>query len=79
VELGGQVQEVDEYYRLVYAADHHNFNETYAVILDPPLGTAHGVALDEPGADMIPTQLIIFDADLQEISRKPISSWEPGR
>ena len=76
VELDGQVQEVDNYYRLVYAADQHNFNETYAVLLDPPLGSAHAVALETPGPDMQPTQLVILDADLQEIARKALTSWD---
>jgi hypothetical protein len=75
VELGGQTQEVEGYYRLVYAAEHHNWNETYAVLLDPPLGQAHAVALED--ADYLqPFTLVILDADLEEIARKPLTSWE---
>lgn len=43
--LEGHVQQND-YWRLVYAAEHHNWDEVYWVLFDPPLnGDTYGVAV----------------------------------
>jgi len=38
-------QTVDDYSRLVYAAERHHWNEEFWVLLDPPIGDAHAIRL----------------------------------
>jgi hypothetical protein len=51
VTLGGQTAIVDDYFRLVYAGEHHNWNNQFWVLFDAPLTyqghAVHGVWLDE--------------------------------
>lgn len=42
--LEGTVQQSD-YWKLVYAAEHHNQGEVYWVLFEPPLGEAYGIAI----------------------------------
>jgi len=56
VEIGGEQQETDDYFRLVYTALHHNFHVRYWIVLDPPValpgvGTVHAIDLREPQSD----------------------------
>ncbi|MDQ3365888.1 MAG: hypothetical protein M3680_10715 [Myxococcota bacterium] len=51
VTLGGQTAVVDDYVRLVYAGEHHNWNNQYWVLFDAPLTYAghpvYGLWVDE--------------------------------
>ncbi|MGE0549246.1 MAG: hypothetical protein AB7O24_15445 [Kofleriaceae bacterium] len=51
VTLGGQTTVVDDYFRLVYAGEHHNWNNQYWVLFDAPVAYAghsvYGLWLDE--------------------------------
>lgn len=51
VTLGGEVATVTDYFKLVYAGEHHNWNNQYWVLFDAPLTYAghpvHGLWLDE--------------------------------
>jgi hypothetical protein len=51
VTLGGQTATVTDYYDLVYAGEHHNWNNQYWVLFDTPLTylghPVHGLWLDE--------------------------------
>lgn len=64
VILDGQTQEIDDYFRLAYGADLHNFNERYLVVLDPPLGDVHGVYFAETNENDPPGTAALLDADL---------------
>lgn len=45
VQLVGGRREVSDYGHLVYDALRHNWNESFWVLFDPPLGDAHGLAI----------------------------------
>ena len=63
ISLGGDGQMVDDYWRLVYSADHHNWNRRFRVLLDPPLGEVSSVELHEPGtAPRGPARFLLLDA-----------------
>ncbi len=51
VTLGGQTAVVDDYFRLVYAGEHHNWNNQYWVLFAAPVTyrghPVHGLWLDE--------------------------------
>jgi hypothetical protein len=76
VIVDGQSRAVDDYFLLVYAAEHHNWNENYAVLLDPPVGEVHAVLLQEHNLWQPPEQMIYLDADLQEIRRTDLQSYD---
>ncbi|MEM7230647.1 MAG: PEP/pyruvate-binding domain-containing protein [Planctomycetota bacterium] len=53
VTIGGEERQVDDYWKLVYAAEHHNVQVKYWVVLDPPItlggvGEVHAIDLREP-------------------------------
>lgn len=64
VHLDDQEQEIDDYFRLAYGADLHNFNERYLVALDPPLGNVYGVYFAETSENEPPGTAALLDADL---------------
>jgi len=64
VRLDGQDQAIDDYFRLAYGADLHNFNERYLVVLDPPLGEIHGVYFAETNENDPPGTAALLGADL---------------
>jgi hypothetical protein len=76
VTLSGDTREVSDYFSLVYAADQHNFNEAYLVLLDPPIGSAHGIVLEEVNIWDPPTHLVYLDEDLQESRRVLLEDFE---
>jgi pyruvate,water dikinase len=51
VALTGAAREEDDYWRLVYSADHHNWNRRFWIFLAPPIDGAHVVELLEPERD----------------------------
>jgi len=70
----GRVTE-DNYWNLVYSADHHNWDERYWVLFDPPLGEAYGVAAFAGGFEQKP-QVYTLDADLQPLRQIPLLNFE---
>ena len=64
IDIDGQQRTVDDYFKLAYAADMHNFNERYLVVLDPPLGSIHGLHFTEANQNDPPTVIDLLDENL---------------
>ncbi|MBN1417473.1 MAG: hypothetical protein JXP34_01780 [Planctomycetes bacterium] len=47
VTLGGERRVVEDYWRLAYAAEHHNWVQQFLVLFDAPVGDAWGLWVDE--------------------------------
>lgn len=68
--------QVEDPCRLIYAAEHHNWNQEYVVIFVPPLGDVHGLYTMgvEEGAN--PATLRYLDAALGELRTAVITDIE---
>jgi len=77
VTLGGGQMTVDEHFRLVYSAGHHNEGEEFLVVLDPPVGQNAALLLVAPPL-LSPDggELVYLDSDLAELAREPLSEWQ---
>lgn len=75
VIVDGQPREVADYFQLVYAAEHHNWNEEYVVVLDPPVGDVHAILLQEHDLWQPPDQMIYLGDAFQEIRRRDLQSY----
>jgi len=79
VTLGGATATVDDYFRLVYAGQHHNWNNQFWVLFAEPLTYAghpvHGLWLDE--ADFTPTldAAYTLDAERQPLDRLDVTTY----
>jgi hypothetical protein len=58
IVLNGQQAAVDDYFHLSYAADLHNFNERYLLVLQSPIGDVHGLYFAESSTSDNPPQKI---------------------
>ena len=69
VTLGGQTATVTDYFDLVYAGQHHNWNNQYWVLFDAPLTyqghPIHGLWLDEMPYQFMLEEAHTLDAQLQ--------------
>ncbi|MBW1810319.1 MAG: hypothetical protein JRJ19_10405 [Deltaproteobacteria bacterium] len=68
IDIDGEQRTVDDYFKLAYSADMHNFNERYLVVLDPPLGSIHGLHFEEANQNDPPTVIDILGEDLDPIN-----------
>jgi len=75
VIVDGQPREVDDYFLLVYAAQHHNWNEEYVVLLDPPVGDVHAILLREHDLWQPPEKMIYLGAAYQELRQRDLQSY----
>ncbi len=81
VTIGGVKRDVQDYWSLVYAAQHHNVRVKYWILLDPPVPIAGGknvrvVELFEPESDThLPAKAAYLDATLQPIARPQVNCW----
>lgn len=81
VTLDGQTQEVRDYWRLVYAAQHHNEDVEYLVALDPPLATPAGsvsfVEIAEPIEEPDrPGRVLYLDGSFATLASPRVSCYE---
>jgi hypothetical protein len=76
ITVDGTTRTTDDYFELVYAAYHHNFDETYLVILDPPVGDVHAIMFEHVWYYQGPTDMIYLDAAMNELRRSPLTAWE---
>lgn len=82
VTINGVEREVRDYWRLVYAAQHHNVHVSYWVVLDPPLALpdgkeVHVVELEEPQADTRrPAQAGFLDRNHAVLGRPRVLCWK---
>lgn len=75
VNVDGVTREIEDYFCLVYAADHHNWNEQFVILLDPPVGNVHGLLLEKHDYWQDPVELIYLDSEIEEFARKPLISF----
>lgn len=79
VKLGGQTAVVDDYFRLVYAGEHHNWNNQYWVLFDAPLTygghPVHGLWIDEEAYQSNLEAAWTLDANRQPLDRLTVSSY----
>jgi hypothetical protein len=73
--VDGTTRSTDDYFSLVYSADHHNWNEGYTVLLRPPVGDVHGLVLVDADLNADPVEMLYLGSDLTEIRRSPLISY----
>ncbi|MBN1443190.1 MAG: hypothetical protein JXA90_10800 [Planctomycetes bacterium] len=77
VEIQEGVQEVTDYWRLVYRAGFHNILQRFRILLDPPLGDAHAVEVHEPFPQgSIPARGFVLGSDLEILRTLTIDRYE---
>lgn len=80
--LGAETRETADYWRLVYSADHHNWNERFWIFLDPPVGEAHAVEIragqlwEEPP---LPPEFTLLDGHMKPIASLDVALYEKTR
>lgn len=75
VDLDGQQRIVEDYFHLAYAAELHNCNERYLVVLDPPIGDFHAVHFEETNQNDPPAVVDLLDADLAAIAQRNVTGY----
>ena len=79
VTLGGEVATVTDYFKLVYAGEHHNWNNQYWVLFDAPLTYAghpvHGLWLDEVAYQFQLETAHTLDAALQPLDELAVTGY----
>ena len=75
IDLDGEQRVVEDYFHTAYAADLHNFNERYLVVLDPPVGAIHGVHFEETNDNDPPTAVDLLDADLAPAGQRNVTTY----
>jgi hypothetical protein len=75
IDLDGRRRTVENYFQTAYAADLHNFNERYLVVLDPPIGDIHGVHFEETNQNDPPTVVDLLDADLAPSGQRTVTGY----
>lgn len=64
-----QVKQSD-YWKLVYAAEHHNWNEKFLVLFDVPIGNAYGIVYyGREIFESTPPQVFTVDQDLNHLEQ----------
>jgi hypothetical protein len=77
--VSSTTRSTDDYFSLVYSADHHNWNEGYTVLLRPPVGDVFGLVLIDAGLNDDPVEMLYLGSDLTELRREPLSSYQEVR
>lgn len=75
IDLDGQQRTVEDYFQTAYCADLHNFNERYLVVLDPPIGSVHGVHFEETNQNDPPTAVDLLDASLAPAGQRNVTAY----
>ena len=79
VTLGGQTAVVDDYFRLVYAGEHHNWNNQYWVLFATPVTyrghAVHGLWLDEAAFTSELDAAYTLDAAQQPLDTLDVTSY----
>lgn len=77
--VNGTTRSTDDYFDLVYSADHHNWSEGYVVLLRPPIGDVFGLVLIDAGLNDDPVEMLYLGSGYTELRREPLSSYEEVR
>jgi hypothetical protein len=75
---GQERREVDDFFRLAYVAGQHNWFQKFIIMFDQPVGTAHGLLVDETSMTSGAEQMQYLDADLNVIDTVAITSYIVG-
>lgn len=83
VTLGDQTAVVDDYYALVYAGEHHNWNNQYWILFAAPITyrghPIHGLWLDEEGFTFELEAAHTLDAARRPLDRLDVTSYDVAR
>ena len=80
--FGGQTTTVTDYFRLVYAGVHHNWNNQFWILFDPPVTygghAVSGLWIDEEAYMSELEAAHTLDAALQPLDRLDVTSYAVG-
>jgi hypothetical protein len=80
VTLGGETRVVEDYDHLVYAGEHHNWNNQYWVLFDDPIDyqghPVYGLWLDEQGYQFEIESAHTLDADRLPLDELTVTDYE---
>lgn len=83
VTLGGRTAIVDDYFRLVYAGEHHNWNNQYWILFAAPLDfrghPVHGLWLDEAAFTSQLDGAYTLGADLRPLDTLTTTRYDVAR
>ena len=75
IDLDGEQRTVEDYFQTAYAAELHNFSERYLVVLDPPIGSVHGVHFEESNQNDPPPAVDLLDSGLAPAGQRNIAAY----
>ncbi|HAK97685.1 MAG TPA: hypothetical protein DCM87_22530 [Planctomycetes bacterium] len=75
VVLAEGTADVGDYWHLVYAADWHNTDQRFRVVLDPPLGDVHAVDIAEPYRDITPARVALRGPNMEVLRMLAVDSY----
>jgi hypothetical protein len=85
LDVAGMTREVSDYWRLVYAAQHHNLQVRYLVVLDPPIESPaiakplRAIEIEEPQPRAgIPARASFLGPDLDVFGRPAVICYRKG-
>jgi hypothetical protein len=77
-DRGQDKRVVTDFFRLAHVAGQHNWNQKFIVMFDQPVGTAHGLLMDETSMTAGTYQMQYLDAELNVIDTAAITSYIVG-
>ncbi len=79
ITLGQQSQIVTDRFRLIYVGNHHNWDDEYLILLEPPLGTTAALLVQEPPLSSSRGELRYLDAAMTVIKTEALDwNWGEG-
>lgn len=76
VDYSGNIVHQGDYWKLVYAAEHHNWDEQYWVLFNSPFGEAYGIAVDTFTFEKDPVKVYLLDRDLNRMRELEVQQYE---
>ena len=77
-DRGQDKRVVTDFFRMAHVAGQHNWNQKFIVMFDQPVGTAHGLLVDETNTVGGVYQMQYLDAQLNVIDTAAITSYIVG-
>jgi hypothetical protein len=78
VALDGEQRVVEDYFKMAYGADLHNFNERYLLVFDSPVGEVYAIHFEETNENDPPAVVDLLDAGLDlehPLQRRTVESY----
>ncbi|MBW1871613.1 MAG: hypothetical protein JRJ19_06080 [Deltaproteobacteria bacterium] len=76
VQSGEFQQTISDRLRLVYAGSHHNWNDQFLLLLDPPNSNVAAILVEAPDFMGNTGSVSYMDADFKEVSQEEIVDWQ---